>query len=263
MRKELQTDETSAKDGGQESNRTDDNGSHGQARDSQASCSALGMGRGAAAAASSGRARSGLSGGSRLGTAVLAARAGETRAFASTLSHVLLGRLGNGRQSIAVNVPVGRVLGGARVGTAGLVVVAVAGGVGGLLESGLQSIEIRELLDVVAANLHQTVVAGLLGVLVHETTRVDSSHVGGVEGGDFLEFTLVGVAAVFGQEERKTVASEVLDLLIPARDGERGGIAPGVVVESEKITALVIGTAVHILSHLKTVGVDIGLELDQ
>jgi hypothetical protein len=51
----------------------------------------------------------------------------------------------------------------------------------------------------------------------------------------------------------KAVAGEVLDLLIPARLGEGRWVAPRVIVEGEEITTLVIGTAVHVLSHLHAV----------
>jgi hypothetical protein len=58
-------------------------------------------------------------------------------------------------------------------------------------------------------------------------------------------------------QDRKTVSSEVLDLLIPAGGGEGRWVTPRVVVESEEIAALIIGTTVHVLSHLLTVRVDI------
>lgn len=61
----------------------------------------------------------------------------------------------------------------------------------------------------------------------------------------------------FCSQERKTVASEVLDLLIPARDLERGGITPGVIIEGKEVAALIVRTAVHVLGHLETVRVDI------
>lgn len=58
-------------------------------------------------------------------------------------------------------------------------------------------------------------------------------------------------------QDRKTVSSKVLDLLIPTGGGEGRWVTPRVVVESEEITALIICTAVHVLGHLLTVGVDI------
>lgn len=111
-----------------------------------------------------------------------------------------------------------------------------------------------------------------MGVLVDETTGVNRAHLGAVERGDFLPLAGVGVAAVLGKAEvislirghyriylqdRKTVASEVLDLLIPAGGGERRWVTPRVVVESEEVTALICGSAVHVLGHFLAVGVDI------
>lgn len=40
--------------------------------------------------------------------------------------------------------------------------------------------------------------------------------------------------------------------------GERGRVTPRVVVESEEITALIIGTAVHVLGHFVSVAVHVG-----
>lgn len=51
----------------------------------------------------------------------------------------------------------------------------------------------------------------------------------------------------------ETVTSEVGDLLIPAGSGESRRITPRIIVESEEVTALIIGTAVHVLSHLHAV----------
>ena len=60
-----------------------------------------------------------------------------------------------------------------------------------------------------------------------------------------------------GLQDGETVSCEVLDLLIPAGGGEGRRITPGVVVEGKEITALIIGTTVHVLGHLLAVGVDI------
>jgi hypothetical protein len=49
----------------------------------------------------------------------------------------------------------------------------------------------------------------------------------------------------------------LLHLLAPTRGREGGRIAPGVVVESEEVTADIGATAVHILGHLETVRIDI------
>lgn len=59
-------------------------------------------------------------------------------------------------------------------------------------------------------------------------------------------------------QERKTVVGESGNLLRPARLCVAGGIAPRVVVEGEEVTALIIGTAVHVSGHVVSVAVDIG-----
>ena len=206
------------------------------------------------------RARS--SGGSRLSACFHATVTTESLALASSLREILLGRGGHRRQGIVVDIPVGGVLLGALVGTAGLVVVSVAAGRLGLGERLLERIIVGQLFHIVSLDLDQTVLARLLGVFIDQTTRVDTSHVRGVEGPDFLELALVGVAAVLGQEEGKSVSGEVLDLLVPSRGLERGWITPGVVVEGEEVAALVIGTTVHVLGHFQTVGVNVGLALN-
>jgi len=58
-------------------------------------------------------------------------------------------------------------------------------------------------------------------------------------------------------QKRNSVSGEVLDLLVPSRDGERGWITPGVIVEGKEIRALIIRSTVHVLSHLETVRIDI------
>lgn len=253
----LQKNETRTEESRQSSHQTNGDRSEGQARRLETSSGTLGGAGGAARAASHG-ARAGGSGASGGSAGVHAAAAAEALALASTLLKVLLSWLGNGRQRVARDIPVGGVLGWARVGATSAVVVTAAGGVVGLGEGSLEGVVIGQLLDAVAADLDQAVVAGLLGVLVDQTTRVDAGHLGRVESTDLLELTGVGVAAVLGEEERDTVAGEVLHLLVPAGDLERRGITPGVVVEGEEVTALVICTTVHVLGHLEAVGIDVG-----
>ena len=160
------------------------------------------------------------------------------------------------RESIAGDIPVGA-LGRASRSTSSAVVSAVSSWVGSSLESGLQSSEISTLSDGGARDRDETVFASLLGVLVDKTTGVNAGHLSIVESSDLLKFTGIGVAAVLRQEDGDTISSEVLDLLIPTRDLEGRRITPGVVVEGEEITALIVGSAVHVLGHLQTVGVDI------
>jgi len=52
--------------------------------------------------------------------------------------------------------------------------------------------------------------------------------------------------------------AEILDLLLPGGGLVRGGIAPRVVVKSEKIAALVIGTAIHVMCGFNTIVINIG-----
>lgn len=115
-------------------------------------------------------------------------------------------------------------------------------------------------MDGTTVNIDQAVIVNSVGVLIYQTAGVDASHFGRVQGLNFLERALVGVAPILRQEKRQAVAFEELDLLTPSRLGKGGGITPGIVVEGEEVTALVIGTAVHIEGHLVTVGVDIGLK---
>lgn len=255
----------STKQGRHDGHHANNNGSHGQARDTQASGS-TGGGRGGSPTAAAGaavvatinRGGAGLGGTGGAGALGLAARAGETVTLASTILHVLLGGLRHGGERVRVNLPV-LVLLGAFVGATGLVVATVTLRVVGLLKGGLESVKVGEFLEIVTVNLDQTVVAILLGVFVDKTTRVDTGHLGGVQSADLLPLALVGVAAVFGKEEGQTVVLEHVHLLVPARGGEGRGVTPGVVVESEEVATLVVGTAVHVLGHLQTVAVDIGL----
>ena len=59
-------------------------------------------------------------------------------------------------------------------------------------------------------------------------------------------------------QERNAVVAVLLNLLVPARLGEGRRVTPRVVVESIEVTALVVGTAVHVLGHLEAVALDIG-----
>lgn len=189
---------------------------------------------------------------------VLGTLARETFTLTGTLGQVLLGGGGHGGESIGGDIPVGLLHLGAAGGTTSGVVVAIATRVVGLLESSLESLIVLVGGDLVTGDLGQAVLVGLLAVLVDQTTGVNAGHLFGVQGANLVELTGVGVAAVLGEEEGKSVASEVLHLLVPAGSGEGRGITPGVVVKGEEVTTLVVGTAVHVLGHLETVGVNIG-----
>ena len=75
----------------------------------------------------------------------------------------------------------------------------------------VEGVDVGEFLKIINVDLDQTVVVILLGGFIDKTTQVDTGHLGGVQGADFLPFVLI------------------------------------------------IRTAVHVLSHLQTVAVDIGL----
>lgn len=58
-------------------------------------------------------------------------------------------------------------------------------------------------------------------------------------------------------QEGNAVFAVLLDLLVPAGLLEGRRVTPGVVVESVEVTALVVGTAVHVLGHFEAVALDI------
>lgn len=165
----------------------------------------------------------------------LAVKAG---ALASTVLEVLKGLLGNLGKDGADD-PVVVVLGA----LGSLVLGAGAGktlgggeslhGLDQVVELGLHLSALASLVETVALvatlNLDDTILVGLLGVLVHETTGVDAGHVGVHEGLELSKVTDVVVAAVLGQKDGKTIAGEVLDLLVPAGLDEVAS-APRVIV---------------------------------
>ena len=258
----LQENEAGTEDSGHDGDKSDSDGGEAELHGLEASGGTLGAGAGGGAAAAGTGGSGDIAGalgssGGRLGAGVLGTLTAETFTLTGTVGQVLLGGDGDGGERVGGNVPVGLGLDGTAGSSTGGVVVTVAGGVVGLLEGSLESIVVLVGGDVVAVNLDETVLVATLRVLVGETTGVDTSHLLGVESADLLPLTGVGVATVLGEEERETVSSEVLDLLVPAGGGEGGGVTPGVVVESEEVGALVVSSTVHVLSHLETVGVDI------
>lgn len=58
-------------------------------------------------------------------------------------------------------------------------------------------------------------------------------------------------------QNRNSVSSKVLDLLVPSRNLKGRRVAPRVVVEGEEITTFVRWATVHVLGHLEAVGVNI------
>ena len=74
-----------------------------------------------------------------------------------------------------------------------------------------------------------------------------------VESCDLAKITGIGIAAVFREEDRETIAGEILHLLIPAGEGVGRRIAPRIVIEGEEIRALVVRTTVHVFSHLQSI----------
>ena len=130
------------------------------------------------------------------------------------------------------------------------------------MEGGLERVEVGKLRHTVAADGDQTVhILGsrgtFLAVFVDKTARVDGSHLGAVESGNFFEFARGLDAAVFGEENGNRVVAERLHLLRPGGGLVGGVIAPGVVIESEEVTSLVISTAVHIVGGLNTVVINV------
>lgn len=220
-------------------------------------------GRATAAAAAGASRASGLSrassgGGLRSLTSEVGAITLKTRTSADIAGHVLLGVLGHSGQNSGADLPVLGLAGALR----SLAVLAEAAGTGGVVsgsEGLLQALEVRVGLDVaVGVDLDKTITVGLDGVLVSKTTRVDTGHVCGVKSGDLAPITTVGDAAVLREEDRFAVVAVELDLLVPARLGEGRGIAPGVIIESEEVRALVIRATVEEQSLLLDVLGNIG-----
>lgn len=141
-------------------------------------------------------ASAGSSGGA--GTCVLGSCALETGSGAGTALHHGGGLVGDGGKSVAVEVP-GCGLGRAAVGTASGVVSAVAAWAGGVAECTLESGEIVLLGNAGAADGDETIAGSFLGVLVDQTTGVEGCHVSAVKRSDFLEFTSVCDATIFGK----------------------------------------------------------------
>ena len=175
-------------------------------------------------------------------------RASETLTGTSAGAHESLSLLGDRGKTSTLNLPlVGllRALGSGAV----LPDVARAGGVVSLLVGGLEAAEVIVGSDLaVAADLDNSVTVGLDGVLVSETSRVDTGHVGRVEGSNLTPLAGVGDASKLGEEEGLAVVFVRLDLLVPAGSSEGRGVTPGVVVEGEEVGALILGTAVEVES---------------
>ena len=131
----------------------------------------------------------------------------------------------------------------------------------GLRELTLEVVEVLQFLGRSGVGqVDQTVVGGLLRVLVHKATRVHACHLGAVQSADFRESTWGdGVAAILRQEERKAIVLVLLHTLVPARDGERRLVTtPRVVVERKEVGADAVRTTVHVGGGLDTVGLNIG-----
>lgn len=198
--------------------------------------------------------------GERMVRSSLRTRAAETRGFARTLVHVVLGLLGGlGKILVRIDIPVRKVFLGAGVTTTSRVVSAIALGVRSFYKSLLQSIVVLEMVDLVTVNLDETVLVGSLGVFVNETTRVDSGHIFAVERLDFLKFAFIGVAAIFGKKEWETVAGEILRLGLPSGLLKAGRIAPRVIIESEEVGTLLLRPTIHVLGHFEAVAIYVGL----
>ena len=194
----------------------------------------------------------------RSAAGILASWTVKTRRLAGAVAHVFDSSLWDAWEFLAgelSNLP-SLAAGRALAGAAALLVATIAAGLS-LCECSLESLEIGSLGDRVAADVHKTVTAALLRVLVDKTTGVDGRHLWTVESAHFLELALVGDAAVLGEEERDAVAAVLLHLLVPAGDGEGAWVAPRVIVERKEVAALVFRSAVHVCCHVVTVILDI------
>lgn len=103
-----------------------------------------------------------------------------------------------------------------------------------------EAVEVVVGLGTVVAKLDDTVSVRLDCELVCKTTGVDGSHVLAHEGLNLVPVTAVGDAAKLGEEDGKRVVAVELNLAVPAGLLEVGGVAPGVVVESEEVAAGVV-----------------------
>jgi hypothetical protein len=151
-------------------------------------------------AGSSDGSRAGGSSSSGGSTSVLGPSTGKTEAFSSSTSlHQGGGTRRDGRERITGDVPVGRFSWAVGCTSSG-VVSSISGWVRGSSQGGLQSSVVGALSDrSVRIDGDQAVLAAFLRVLINETARVDTGHLGVVESSNFLEFTGVGVATILGQ----------------------------------------------------------------
>ena len=124
-------------------------------------------------------------------------------------------------------------------GTRALVQLLAGGdlGVFDLAVGGLEAGEVLKSLDVLGGiKLDETVVVGLLGELVDQTTREDFGHLLGVDGGDLLPETRGrGVATVFGEVDGVGEGSVVVDEGLVTGALEGVVTAPLVRVDTEEI----------------------------
>lgn len=254
-------DEEAAKEGRDEDDSTHGKRSEGELARAKSGSSTLAGRGGTSGTASSAGGDSTVGSTSQVGllrAGGLGTRTLETRAGTGTVLEVVAGTAGERRKLVSLDgdIPglgLGRAL---RCRAAGLV-TTVAGGVGGVGVGVLQGCEVGKLLDAVTVDLNKTVVGVFLRVLVDETSGVDGGHVGAVDGLDFVELTLVGVATELGQEDGQRVVAELLNFLVPAGAGEGVGVAPRVVVEGIEIGADRVFAAVHVVGHLVAVGLDV------
>jgi hypothetical protein len=178
--KALQENEAGAEDSRHDRHKANSSRGKAELHGLEVSGSTLGAGAGGSGATAGGGSnvtRALGSSGGRLGARVLGALAAEADTLSGAGGQVLLSGDGNSGESISGDVPVWLALDGAAGGTAGGVVVAVAGGVLGLLEGGLESIVVLESGDIITGDLDETVLVAAFGVLVGETAGIDASPV--------------------------------------------------------------------------------------
>jgi hypothetical protein len=175
-------------------------------------------------------------GGGTLGNVLDQLSTGDNRSH-SILNHVL--SEGEGEGVVGDDVGVNGIVGGSTLrGTSG---VGGTSGDRGLSGSLLVCVEeshkvLTGLNRAVLGNVDDTVVVGLLGVLINETTREDVGHVLVVEGSNLLPETWGRlVTSELGEEDGEGVVGVVLNELVVSGSEESVVSTPLVGVDSEKV----------------------------
>ena len=195
-----------------------------------------------------------------LGASFLRAIASKTGSVTSPVGEVLGGLGWHGGKLIVLDEPCGGTVWAVACLSVGLV-ATITGRRFGLAQGIAKSREIILLLSVLL-DVNQAVFRlcgiALHAVLVHETSRVDGSHLGSIDGSDLAELALGLDAAEFGKEDGDGVVAERLDLLLISGGLVVGRITPRVVIEGKEVGSLIVGSAVEIVGGFDTVVVNVG-----